>query len=50
MPDTDRGNIAAIIAQARKYKIRTLLIKSSDGTTMWSQFSRTLVTDLHEAG
>jgi hypothetical protein len=50
MPDTDRGNVAAIIAQAKQYRIRTLLIKSSDGTTMWSQFSRTLVTDLHEAG
>jgi hypothetical protein len=50
MQDTDRGNVAAIIAQARQYKIRTLLIKSSDGTTKWSQFSKTLVTELHEAG
>jgi hypothetical protein len=50
MQDTDRGNVAAIIAQAKQYKIRALLIKSSDGTTMWSQFSKTLVTDLHEAG
>ena len=32
MQDTDRGNVAAIIAQAKQYKIRTLLIKSSDGT------------------
>jgi len=50
MQDTDRDNVAVIIAQAKLYKIRTLLIKSSDGTTMWSQFSKTLVTDLHEAG
>jgi hypothetical protein len=50
MSATDRGNIASIIAQAKQYGIRTLLIKSSDGTTMWRQFSRALVTDLHEAG
>jgi hypothetical protein len=48
--DTDHGDIAAIIAKAERYQITTLMIKSSDGTTRWSQFSRTLVSDLHEAG
>ncbi len=47
---TDGGDIAAIIAGAEQYGIGTLLIKSSDGTTAWSQFNSSLVTDLHEAG
>jgi hypothetical protein len=50
LPYTDGGNVAAIIAQAKRYKIGAVYIKSSDGTTYWSQFSRSLVTDLHEAG
>ena len=50
MPFTDGGNIAAIIAKAKRYKITTLLIKSADGTTYWKQFSHALVTELHEAG
>ena len=33
MPDTDRGNVAAIIAQAKHYGIGALYIKSSDGTS-----------------
>ncbi len=47
---TDRGSIAAIIAGAEQYGIGTLLIKSGDGTTAWSQFTPAVVTDLHEAG
>jgi peptidoglycan hydrolase-like protein with peptidoglycan-binding domain len=47
---TDGGNVAAIVAQARRYGIRTLYVKSSDGTSWWPQFSRGLVTALHEAG
>jgi hypothetical protein len=50
MPYTDGGNVAAIIAQAKRYGIGALYIKSSDGTGYWSQFSKSLVTDLHEAG
>jgi Putative peptidoglycan binding domain len=50
MPDTDHGNVASIIAQAKTYGIGTVYIKSSDGTGYWSQFSKTLVTELHEAG
>ena len=47
---SDGGNIAAIISQAKRYRIRALYVKSSDGTGYWPQFSRALVTDLHEAG
>ncbi len=46
---TDRGNVASIIAGARRYGISTLIVKSSDGTSMWSQFSPTLVRELHAA-
>jgi len=44
------GNIGSIIAQAKRYGISAVYVKSSDGTGYWGQFSKTLVTDLHEAG
>ena len=50
LSNSDGGNVAAIIAQAKRYGIGALYIKSSDGSSYWPQFSRALVTDLHEAG
>ncbi len=50
LPDTDRGELASIIAGARYYHITTLIIKSSDGLDPWPQFSRPLVAALHRAG
>jgi peptidoglycan hydrolase-like protein with peptidoglycan-binding domain len=47
---TDGGNVAAIIAQAKRYGIGAVYVKSSDGTSWWPQFSSKLVTELHEAG
>ena len=47
---TDRGSTAAIIAQAKADHIGTLIIKSGDGTTPWSQFNPTLVKAIHAAG
>jgi hypothetical protein len=44
------GNLASIIASARTYGLSTLMIKSGDGTTAWSQFNPALVTALHAAG
>ncbi len=46
----DGGNIAAIIATARRYGIGTLVIKSGDGSGTWSQFSSQLVATLHANG
>jgi hypothetical protein len=46
---TDRGNVKAIIAGAKQLGLRTLFIKSSDGTSMWSQFNPTVVSALHKA-
>jgi peptidoglycan hydrolase-like protein with peptidoglycan-binding domain len=47
---TDGGSVAAIIAQAKRYGINAVYVKSSDGTSWWPQFSRGLVTELHQAG
>ncbi len=49
LPATDHGNIGRIIAQARAHGIHTLLIKSGDGRTAWSQFNRPLVARIHAA-
>jgi hypothetical protein len=47
---SDGGNLASIVATARSYGIGTLMIKSGDGTSAWSQFNSTLVSELHAAG
>jgi hypothetical protein len=50
LPSVDGGNLSAIIAGAHRYGIGTLLIKSSDGTDLWSQFNSQLVSTLHANG
>jgi hypothetical protein len=44
------GSLQAIIARAHRNGIRTLLIKSGDGTSTWSQFNHQLVSTLHANG
>jgi Putative peptidoglycan binding domain len=44
------GNVSSIVARARAYGIRTLMIKSGDGAGTWSQFSPALVSALHSSG
>jgi Putative peptidoglycan binding domain len=44
------GDPAAIAAQAHRYGVRTVFVKSSDGTTWWPQFSTTLVSALKAQG
>ncbi len=46
----NRGNVASIIATARQYGVSTLMIKSGDGSSVWSQFNSKLVSTLHAAG
>jgi len=46
---TDSGDLSRIIAGAHYYRITTLIIKSSDGTSLWSQFTPALVSELHAA-
>jgi hypothetical protein len=50
LPDVQGGNISSIVALAHRYGIGTLMIKSSDGTDQWSQFNRSLVSELHANG
>jgi hypothetical protein len=44
------GTVSGIIANARHYGVSTLIIKSSDGPTMWSQFNSSLVSSIHASG
>ncbi len=47
---SDGGSLAAIAAQAHASGVSTLFIKSSDGTSFWSQFTPALVATLHSDG
>jgi hypothetical protein len=50
LPQSDRGNLTALIADAHRFGLSTLIVKSSDGTDMWSQFTPQLVSALHANG
>ena len=47
---SNSGSVSSIVATARKYGINTVMIKSGDGRTMWSQFNPTVVQELHASG
>jgi Putative peptidoglycan binding domain len=47
---SDGGNLGSIVAQARRYGVATLIIKSGDGSSGWSQFNAPLVSALHASG
>ncbi len=49
LADSDAGSVSSIIADAHHYGIGTLIIKSSDGSSLWPQFNATLVQTLHAA-
>jgi hypothetical protein len=44
------GDLARIARKARRHRIKTVYIKSSDGGDAWSQFTRGLVSSLHSRG
>jgi predicted alpha/beta-hydrolase family hydrolase len=50
MPKSDGGSLTSLIADAHRFGLSTLIVKSSDGTDMWSQFTPQLVSALHAAG
>jgi hypothetical protein len=50
LPAANGGNLSSIVATARRYGIGTLLIKSGDGTGLWSQFNSSMVQTLHADG
>ena len=47
---SSHGKLGAIAKKARANGIETVLIKSGDGTSYWSQFSRSVVSRLHARG
>ena len=48
--DSNGGNVGSIIGMAHRHKIGTLVIKSGDGSSYWSQFTRGVVSTLHNNG
>ena len=48
--NTERGNVANIIAKAKAHDVTTLFIKSGDGDHNWSQFTKALVDQIHAGG
>ncbi len=44
------GDLARIARKARRHGIETVYIKSSDGSSSWSQFTRGLVSYFHSRG
>ncbi len=44
------GSAQAIVAKAKAYGVRTVFVKSSDGSSPWSQFSPTLIAALKGGG
>jgi hypothetical protein len=50
LPASSGGNFATIVTQAKRYGVKTLIIKSSDGVQPWAQFSRAMVSTFTAAG
>lgn len=44
------GDLSSIIKQARRSRVKTLYIKSGDGTNVWSQFTKSMVKRFKRAG
>jgi peptidoglycan hydrolase-like protein with peptidoglycan-binding domain len=49
LASSNYGNPASIITQAKRYGVSTVFVKAGDGTTVWPQFSQTLVSTLNAA-
>ncbi len=47
---SEGGSSAAIAARAKANDIGTVYVKSGDGGTLWSQFNKSLVSQLHAGG
>jgi hypothetical protein len=50
LTSSDGGSPATIISRAHATGVRTLIIKSGDGTNYWSQFAHPLVRELRAGG
>jgi len=47
---SEGGDVGKIIKRAKRADIKTLYIKSGDGTDTWSQFNKTVIRRFHRAG
>jgi len=47
---SEKGDLGAIVRRAKASRIKTLYIKSADGTGTWSQFTSSMVKRFHRAG
>lgn len=50
LSSSDGGNLSNLVAGAHRYGITTVMIKSGDGTGIWSQFNPEVVATLHRSG
>ena len=50
LAQSDGGSVSSVIADAHRFGLSTLIVKSSDGASMWSQFTPQFVSALHAAG
>jgi len=47
---SDGGSISRVVARSQRFGIGTLYIKAGDAGHVWSQFTKTLVAELHRGG
>jgi hypothetical protein len=47
LDSSNRGNLPSIVTTARQYGLSAVIIKSGDGTGIWSQFTPQMVATLH---
>src|ERR1700722_11077223 len=50
LTSSNNGSVSSIAATARQYGVSTVIVKSSDGTGMWSQFTPQLIHAMHADG
>ena len=50
LASSNGGNLGSIISRAHRNGVKTLMIKSGDGASSWSQFTPQLVSTLHANG
>jgi hypothetical protein len=50
LPRAHGGSVSRIVAKARRHNVKTLFIKSGDGTNRWGQFSPSVVSAFKRAG
>jgi hypothetical protein len=47
---SENGDLASIVARAKRNHIGTVYVKEGDGTTIWNQFNQSLIKPLHAGG